>query len=179
MKKRVKFEEEFHAGYKCYDMNVGNWWFEKSIDSSHRNAYKNIVKYIVSFYKDLGVQPGFIIDYACGPGRITALLAAQYPEAIIVGLDGSEKMLHHAGRFLKSKKIGYCFSNQKKAFKKTGSSVRLVKTTLPNFSLPKGEADLVVLALPNIVPVIEEQPYYDKHGYQNKKDAKVGRLLSV
>lgn len=37
--------------------------------------------------------PKFVIDLGCGAGNITALLAARWPGAEILGIDGSEEML--------------------------------------------------------------------------------------
>jgi len=40
--------------------------------------------------------PKFVIDLGCGAGNIAALLAARWPEAEILGIDGSEEMLARA-----------------------------------------------------------------------------------
>lgn len=41
-------------------------------------------------------DPARILDIGCGPGNSTALLAAQWPHAEVVGLDSSEEMLTQA-----------------------------------------------------------------------------------
>src|SRR5262245_13124239 len=42
--------------------------------------------------------PRRIIDLGCGPGNSTAVLAARWPEAEIIGLDSSEAMITAARR---------------------------------------------------------------------------------
>ena len=43
------------------------------------------------------VDPRRIIDLGCGPGNSTAVLAAKWPEARVIGLDNSPDMLAKAG----------------------------------------------------------------------------------
>jgi trans-aconitate 2-methyltransferase len=42
--------------------------------------------------------PGRVIDLGCGPGNSTAVLRARWPEAELMGLDGSAEMLEKARR---------------------------------------------------------------------------------
>lgn len=38
-------------------------------------------------------RPAFVADLGCGPGNATALLATRWPEASVLGLDGSAEMI--------------------------------------------------------------------------------------
>ena len=40
--------------------------------------------------------PKRILDLGCGPGNITFLMAAAYPDATVVGIDGAENMIDQA-----------------------------------------------------------------------------------
>ncbi|MDQ0756532.1 trans-aconitate 2-methyltransferase [Arthrobacter sp. B3I4] len=42
--------------------------------------------------------PGRVVDLGCGPGNLTATLAARWPDAAVQGLDSSAEMLEKAGR---------------------------------------------------------------------------------
>ncbi|WP_231597967.1 MULTISPECIES: trans-aconitate 2-methyltransferase [unclassified Synechococcus] len=50
-----------------------------------------------------GRCPDRLVDLGCGPGNISFLLAEQYPEAHVVGLDGAEAMLAIARERLDSR----------------------------------------------------------------------------
>ena len=41
-------------------------------------------------------EPGAVVDLGCGPGNLTALLAARWPGAAVVGLDSSAEMIERA-----------------------------------------------------------------------------------
>lgn len=44
--------------------------------------------------------PGLVVDLGCGPGNVTQLLAARWPQARLVGVDGSGPMLARARQAL-------------------------------------------------------------------------------
>ena len=41
-------------------------------------------------------KPGFVVDLGCGPGHLTATLAARWPAAQVVGVDNSPEMIEAA-----------------------------------------------------------------------------------
>ncbi len=41
-------------------------------------------------------EPGYVVDLGCGPGNLTALLAARWPEAHVLGVDNSAEMIEAA-----------------------------------------------------------------------------------
>ncbi len=174
----VNFENSFRRGFRSYNGAVGNWWFGQSLNVAHKKAYRQIVDYTVSFCKRRKWTPGLVVDYACGPGDVLLHLARGFPDSRIIGLDGSRVMLERAEEMLGKHGIEGARMTARRAFSGNGGRVNLVETYLPNFSLPKEKADLVLFVFPNIVPTMAEQPYYEKHGYNNRKDAKVGWFLA-
>ncbi len=152
----VNFDKEFEKGPKTYDQHVGKWWNDRAKDKAHKEAYENIAKFAKRHVKHAKV----IVDFACGGGEILAEVAKQFPKSSIIGIDGSEKFLESAKRRVDS------------------PNAHFVQSFLPNFSLPKEEADMVFFTFPNIVPDPDEQPYYDEHGYEDPKDDRVADYLS-
>jgi trans-aconitate 2-methyltransferase len=49
-----------------------------------------------SDFPDRGAAPPRIVDLGCGPGHLTALLAARWPDAHVLGLDSSLAMIAEA-----------------------------------------------------------------------------------
>lgn len=51
---------------------------------------------VESIRASLPFTPKKILDLGCGPGNITFLLAAAYPNATVLGIDGAENMIRYA-----------------------------------------------------------------------------------
>ncbi|HKP94446.1 MAG TPA: class I SAM-dependent methyltransferase [Fibrobacteria bacterium] len=176
---KIDFEKLFLKGHKSYDTPIGDWWDGQASNGAHRKAYAAVAEFVHERLKKSGKpEPKWLVDYACGSGYFLAALAARFPKARIVALDGSRKMLDRAG--LRLAKAGHESGAVDAAdcFAARGPRIRLVKTNLPNFSLPAGKADAVVFVFPNLTPAPADQDYYDKHGYKNREDVKVCTVLA-
>lgn len=177
--KSIDFDKLFLKGHKSYDSAIGDWWEGQASNGSHLKAYKAVADYVAEqLPKEGSNKPKWIVDYACGSGHFLASLAARFPTAKIVALDGSRKMLEQAR--LRMEKIGTDAGvvAAEDSFAAKGPRIRLVQTSLPNFSLPKGKADAVIFVFPNLTPSPADQRYYDKHGYKIPADTKVAKILA-
>jgi hypothetical protein len=174
----IDFEKLFLKGRKSYDTAIGDWWDNQASDRPHRQAYAAIAAHVQERMQAARIKPRFLVDYACGSGHFLSALAARFPESRIVALDGSPKMLGLAGQRLAKAGNEADFVDRRRAFDAKGPRIRLVETTLPNFSLPTGKADAVIFVFPNLTPAPDDQDYYDKHGYKNRADAKLCTVLS-
>jgi len=177
--KSIDFEKLFLKGHKSYDTAIGNWWESQASNGSHRKAYELIVNYVEeNFRSEKSKSPKWIVDYACGSGLFLQALAVRFPKSNIVALDGSPKMLELARARMVKVSVEAGIVSTKKCFDTNGPRVRLVQSSLPNFSLPKHKADIVIFVFPNITPAPADQDYYDKHGYLNRADTKVCTVLA-
>jgi len=162
--KDLDFDKELLRGQKTYDRNVGQWWVHQNTNPSHQLAYKHVIRRLVNFYKNRK-PPKIIVDYACGPGSLLWRLVKKFPNAKVIGIDGSAAMLEIADQAL----INKCPDELDR--------VELIESDLPNFQL-KVKADLVVFCFPNICPDPYDQPYYDEHGAKHKGDRKLAKALA-
>lgn len=159
----IDFDAELQRGHRSYDHSVGDWWIEQSSNEAHDEAYLLIAKHI---RERLPIEPKLIIDYACGPGSLILALLELFPEARVIGIDGSSKMLDRAAERVEA--LGEEMANR----------VEFWESDLPNFELPAFEADLCVFCFPNICPNPDDQPYYDENGAKSKRDVAVAKYLS-
>ena len=134
----IDFDKEFVKGSAAFEGFLADWWQEKSNDPAHRRAYRNISSKMHQTLTDAGIaSPEFIVDYACGNGAILTTLANRFPETNIIAIDGSRKMLSLAKLALQQA------SSHK-------SDIQFIHSPLPNFSLGKQQADVVLFLFPNI-----------------------------
>lgn len=161
--KKIDFDQELASGLETYNRDLGEWWRSRSNDWAHGHAYRKVIQHIVDF---LSVQPRQIIDYACGSGQILTRLAWHFPNSWIIGLDGSPLLLQLAEQRLQH--MG----------KDRMDRVQLVETELPNFSLPKGQSDLLLFIFPNIVPDPANHEVYNQNGFNYDADTDVAHYLA-
>ena len=133
---RINFDRELERGRICYEEKIGRWWNAQATNGPHQAAYRRIADFV---RKVAPRNPGLIVDYACGSGHFLQKLPRRFPKSRILGLDGSSLMLKMARESVA--RLG------KSALERT----ELTRTALPNFSLPRGQADVVVFVFPNIV----------------------------
>ncbi|MBP1623691.1 MAG: hypothetical protein H6Q07_1711 [Acidobacteria bacterium] len=146
-----------------YDGDVGRWWLRHSLDSAHGRAYRNVANFIRdSFVRD----PRLIVDYACGPGNLLALLSLRFRNSKLLGLDGSSYLLGLARR-------RFALLPQQCA-----ERITLIETELPNLSLLRSKADLAIFCFPNMVP-FREGDFPAKEFCLSEGDRKVARSLSL
>jgi hypothetical protein len=177
--KKIDFEKAFLKGHKSYDTAVGDWWEDQASNGAHRKAYAAVAEFVHARLKGRGKpRPKWLVDYACGSGPFLAALADRFPEARIVALDGSRKMLQRASLRLAESGHESGPVDAKRCFDAKGPRIRLVQTSLPNFSLPANKADAVIFVFPNLTPAPGDQDYYDKHGYKKREDVNVCTVLA-
>jgi SAM-dependent methyltransferase len=178
----IDFEKAFLKGHKSYDTAVGDWWERQASNGAHLKAYRHVAGWIRDRMgkgvRASGGRGKLIVDYGCGSGHFLVFLAALLPKARIVALDGSIRMLERAKARLAAAGLESDLIPARSAFGAGGPRIRLVRTHLPNFSLPAGKADAVAFLFPNVTPAPGDQPYYDRHGYKKREDVKVGRILA-
>lgn len=180
MKKPLHFDftRALARGHVSYDATVGSWWESQSADEAHKRAYRHAAEYTRDSLKKAKIKAPLIVDYACGGGHFLLELARLIPDARIVGLDGSQKLLGLTLARCEAAGVSAALLAGDKAFVSGGPRVRLVQTKLPNFKLPTGKADAVAFVFPNIAPGPSDQPVYDRNGYLNRGDAAVAKLLA-
>lgn len=159
----IDFDTALTRGKDTYTGEVGDWWLNQCADAAHQRAYRTIAMRLRGQFPRR--EPKTIIEYACGPGLLLARLARTFPKSRLIGIDGSSQMLDAASARLR--RMG----------RSVAERVELVETHLPNFNLPKWEADAIVFAFPNICPHPDDQPYYDRHGSRHRLDRPVAKLL--
>ena len=178
MQPSAKLTRALNQGDRSYNTFLGEWWYRKSRDATHRRAYARIVDHVVRAFRSRGRLPRLVMDYACGTGGTLLELARRFPAAKLVGIDGSERMLELARYDLQRSGQDADFVEAASVFSKKGPRIRLAQTPLPDFSLPSGVADAVLFLFPNMnfsashIARLQEQIFGDRW------KCNVARLLS-
>jgi SAM-dependent methyltransferase len=147
-----------------YNGKVGEWWLSHSLDAAHRRAYKKVAAFIRDSYVQ---EPGTIVDYACGPGHLLALLSLEFRKSRLIGLDGSSFMLMEA------------LHRIAQLPEECSSRISLIEARLPDFDALRRKAELVVFCFPNMVPFANEKNLDPVSGLLSETDRKVARSLSL
>jgi len=161
--RHIDFDREFRHGRKAYERVVGTWWHGRSDDAAHAHAYRQIAR---AARESCRRPRGTIVDYTCGSGNLLVRLVRQFPGAQFIGVDGSSLMLAAARERL-GRRVGG-----------TIPRVRLIQTELPDPTLPRGVADLVVYAFPNMLHPPGTQPWRDRNDGFRKDDLVIARHLA-
>ena len=135
--RKIDFDDELDGGPNTYNQTLGQWWLSQSSDRPHKYAYRKIARHLVSFF---GHPPDRIIDYACGAGHMLTRLYRCFPNSRLTGIDGSSLLLK-----LACKRLQFLGQDWRQR-------VQLIETNLPDFSLTRGQADVLLFVFPNIVP---------------------------
>jgi SAM-dependent methyltransferase len=125
------------TGKYSYDGKIAHWWRSRAQDSAHQRAYRKIADFIRASFPR---SPRLIIDYACGAGNLLSLLSHRFARSKIVGLDGSAFLL------------GLALRRISHIPRECSRRISLIHTPLPNLSLMRGRADLVLFCFPNMMP---------------------------
>ncbi len=175
-KNSINFEKELAKGRVSYEKKVGDWWQGRAADKAHAKAYSHILDVTEKQFKNF--QGKVIVDYACGDGKMLLGMAKRLKGSRIIGLDGSKKMLEASAKRLTEAGVEWEMVSPWQLKGQSLPLVSLVHSNLPNFSLPSGIANLLHFTFPNIAPSDDEQDYYDKHGYLNRRDTAIGKMLA-
>jgi SAM-dependent methyltransferase len=147
-----------------YNGKIGDWWLRHSRDAAHRRAYSRIADFIRDSYVR---EPGVIVDYACGPGNLLALLSLRFKSSKLVGLDGSSLLLSHARRrFALLPRM-------------CSERISLIETPLPNLGALRDRADLVTFCFPNMVSLSSNDPAFPSLLDENDKRVSKGLSLAA
>jgi len=159
----IRFDQELNRGVVSYNGKLGRWWQRQASNTVHKYAYRNIANYIRASSSGAACH---IVDYACGSGELLSRLLPRFPDARLMGIDGSPMLLDLARKRLESRR------------RQRARRVTLVESRLPNFDLPRGFADMVVFAFPNIVPSSDEGEAM-AHAHLHAEDLDAARDLAL
>jgi SAM-dependent methyltransferase len=124
-----------------YNGAMARWWMGRSVNCSHRRAYRKIADFIRDSYRH---SPETIVDYACGAGNLLALLSCRFPNSSLIGLDGSSYLL------------GLALRRLSRLPRSCSRRISLIETALPNQNYLRSRADLVIFCFPNMMPFSDE-----------------------
>jgi hypothetical protein len=153
----LDFDHELSHGVRAYNGKVGEWWSQKTSDAAHLSAYSCIADHVMAYTR---TKKGLIIDYACGNGILIDLLRDRLGGHSFLGIDGAKSMLPRADS------ITHVWPQ------KATVSIQFLIANLPNWSLPAGEADVVLFSFPNIITGSREQARFERKFIQEMEMAR-------
>jgi SAM-dependent methyltransferase len=176
MSQELDYMRAFRKGSEAYDTKLGDWWIRKSRDTSHQNAYRRAAEYLEELTRRETKAPQRILDYACGNAALLPRLARRFPNAELIGVDGSLKMLQLAASELSA--LGLRGVSKNIASRKArGPTVRLIHSFLPNLRLFPHELDAVLFLFPNMNLSAKDISERIDESY-TKREEEIARLLS-
>lgn len=131
---RIDFDKEHERGARAYDGVMGEWWMQRTLDGSHKRAYKKISEVVRAVAP---AEPKTITDYSCGGGDLLMQLADRFPNARLRGIDASSRMLSRAVA-----QVGGADGRLERP-------IEFVRSRLPDPRLPAHTEDLVVYTFPD------------------------------
>lgn len=117
-------------------------------DSIVLRAVPRYEEMLAELVRRLPEKAASVLELGCGTGRLTALLAANYPDAAITAVDAAPEMIEVARERL---------SHGSEA----AVRVEFVASTFDEFSAPDGRYDLVVSNL-SLHHIVDKKPYYSR-----------------
>ncbi len=158
---KIDFTKTLASGLGAYNTNVGQWWVNKTRNTAHAAAYRNITNHVVQWAQR---ESGLIIDYGCGTGLLMKRLVDVLPAWKFLGIDGSKVMLGDAETWAGPKRAG------------RPASVEFRLAKLPDFSVSTQKADVIVFTFPNIVSVASGRRQFEEIF---PKDRDLARMLAL
>jgi SAM-dependent methyltransferase len=146
-----------------YNGEMARWWQRRSMDYSHRRAYRKIADFIRDSYRR---DPRMIVDYACGAGNLLSLLSYRFPHSRLVGLDGSSYLL------------GLALRRLSRLPRSSSMRISLIEAALPRHNFLHGQADLVIFCFPNMTPSADEENEREGRNGLKPSDGAIAKYLA-
>ena len=143
---QIDFTEKLAEGFGAYNTKVGQWWVDQARNVAHAAAYANIASLVAKCAKK---ERGLIIDYGCGTGLLMKQLVDLLPAWDFLGIDGSKLMLREAETWARRTRKG------------RPAPIEFRRAQLPDFSISRPKADIIVFTFPNIVAVPSERRQFE------------------
>jgi len=172
----LDFDSLLTRGASTYDSPVGEWWQKRTLDAAHRKAYQHIAQSARWILQTHGMaEPRRVLDYACGSGALLGPLREAFPASTLIGIDGAQTLLAQCALQFGNEAA---LVESSAIFGRSKSTLRLARCVLPDFSMPKGGADLILFAFPNLVPDDAHLHQFNENGYAHPSDNEVARMLA-
>jgi 2-polyprenyl-3-methyl-5-hydroxy-6-metoxy-1,4-benzoquinol methylase len=114
----------------------------------HPERYEHIAQMIKKLADESGVKNPVIVDFGCGPGVLTSMIAKIIPNATVIGIDLSEDMLKIARKNAEEQNLNIDFfqHDSHKIFSLEGKDVDILVSRNMLHRLASLEAGLTAMA---------------------------------